>query len=711
MVGGVSDPKARMLVSVPSPIVSSLPLPLDTVLSACPHDCPSTCALEVERLGPDRIGKVRGGRHNPYTAGVICAKVARYADRVHHPDRLTQPMLRVGEKGVGRAAFRPIGWEDALDLLAERFLQAAQRHGPETVFPYFYAGTMGLVQRDGIERLRHVMGYSRQASTICVALADAGWTAGAGVKRGLDGREIGDADLVVMWGGNPVNTQVNVMTHIARARKERGAKLIVIDPYRTGTAEQADLHLMLRPGTDGALAAAVIHVLFRDGFADRAYMARYTDAPQELERHVATRTPDWAAAITGLDPQEIERFAHLYGSTRRSFLRLGYGFTRSRNGAANMHAASCLPAVTGAWQHPGGGALYSNSGMYRLDRSLIEGLDRLDPSVRRLDQSRLGPILTGDKRDLGDGPPVTALLVQNTNPMMVCPEHIKVREGFSRPDLFVAVHEQFMTETAMMADLVLPATTFLEHDDFYIASGHTFLQVGRKAIEPVGQARSNHDLLCGLAQRLGADHPGFRMSAWEIIEATFAASGLPDPATVYEQGGLDCAPDFETRHFLNGFGHPDGKFRFRPDWSGLGPGHERMPALPDHMPVIEEADPDHPFRLVTAPARSFLNSTFTETAASRAREGRPTALVHPQDCARLGIVEDSLVRLSNRRGSVLVHARPFGGLQPGVLVVESIWPNGAFVGGIGINALTSADPGYPAGGAVFHDTAVALAKA
>jgi anaerobic selenocysteine-containing dehydrogenase len=289
-------------------------LPLDTVLSACPHDCPSTCALEVERLSPERIGKVRGGRHNPYTAGVICAKVARYADRVHHPDRLTQPLLRVGEKGIGRAAFRAIAWDHALDLLADRLLRAAQRHGAEAVFPYFYAGTMGLVQRDGIERLRHAMGYSRQISTICVSLADAGWKAGAGIKRGLDGREIADADLIVMWGGNPVSTQVNVMTHIARARKERGAKLAVVDPYRTGTAEQADMHLMLRPGTDGALAAAVMHVLFRDGFADRAYMANHTDAPEELEQHLAARTPEWGAAITGLDAEEIVRFAHLYGS-------------------------------------------------------------------------------------------------------------------------------------------------------------------------------------------------------------------------------------------------------------------------------------------------------------------------------------------------------------------------------------------------------------
>ncbi len=686
-------------------------MPRDTAYSACPHDCASTCALEVERLGPDRIGRVRGARHNAYTAGVICAKVARYADRVHHPERLSQPLLRVGEKGVGRAAFRPIGWEGALDLIAERFTAAAQRHGPEAVFPYFYAGTMGLVQRDGIDRLRHVMGYSRQDSTICVALSDAGWLAGAGVKRGLDGRELADADLIVIWGANPVHTQVNVMTHVARARKERGAKLVVVDPYRTATAEQADLHLMLRPGTDGALAAAVMHVLVRDGFADRVYMAKYTDVPEELERHLLSRTPEWAAAITGLDAREIVDFARLYGATRRSFLRIGYGFTRSRNGSANMHAVSCLPAVTGAWQYPGGGALYSNGGLYPLDRTLIEGLDRVDPAVRRLDQSRLGPILTGDKRDLGDGPPVTAMLVQNTNPMMVCPEHLKVRDGFLRPDLFVAVHEQFMTETAAMADVVLPATTFLEHDDFYIAGGHTVLQVTRKVIEPLGEARSNHEVICALAKRLGSRHPGFEMTAWEVIDATLKASGLPDAETIYRQHGYDCVLDFESRHFLNGFGHSDGRFRFKPDWRGFGPGHEHMPVLPDHMAVIDEASPEHPFRLITPPARSFLNSTFTETPASREREGRPTALIHPEDCAEFGLAEGDKVRISNRLAAVIVHARPFAGLRRGVVAVEGIWPNAAFVGGIGMNALTSAEPGFPAGGGVFHDTAVALSRA
>ncbi len=687
-------------------------MPLDTstapeyVHSVCPHDCPSTCALEVERLSDTRIGKVRGARDNSYTAGVVCAKVARYAERVHHPDRLTAPLKRVGAKGEGMSAFEPISWDEALDATAEAMLRAEQKHGAETVWPYFYAGTMGLVQRDGIERLRHVKGYSRQKSTICVVLADSGWQAGVGVRRGVDSREIAKSDLIVVWGGNPVSTQVNVMTHIAKARKDRGAKLAVVDPYRTGTAEQADVHLMVKPGTDGALAAAVGHVLLAEGFADRGYLTRYSDWDAELEAHYATCTPEWAAGITGLQAQEIVDFARLYGRTQRSFIRVGYGFARSRNGSSNLHAVTCLPTITGAWRHEGGGALYASSTIYPLDRTLIQGLDRLDPSVRVLDQSRIGPVLTGDRQDLGEGPPVTALFIQNTNPMAVCPESARVRDGFRRDDLFVCVHEQFMTDTAAMADIVLPATTFLEHDDIYTASGHTHLQVARKAIEPHAECRPNHAVICELAKRLGAEHPGFAMSEWRIIDETLKASGLPDARNMLERRWLDCALPFETMHFLDGFGHADKWFHFKPDWAGVGRDAAPMPRLPGHAPIIDAADGAHPFRLVAAPSRTFLNTSFTETPGSRKREGRPTVLIHPEACARLGLKADDRARLGNRLGSVVLRVRPFDGLQPDVAVVESIWPNADFEEGLGINTLVSADSGPPNGGAVFHDTAI-----
>ncbi|MCH2394050.1 molybdopterin oxidoreductase family protein [Oceanibaculum sp.] len=684
-------------------------MPLDIVHSVCPHDCPSTCALEVERLDAHTIGRVRGAQDNSYTAGVVCAKTARYAERVHHPDRLAKPLRRTGEKGSGN--WQEISWEDALDEIADAFLKAAQRHGSETVWPFYYAGTMGLVQRDGINRLRHVMRYSGQHSTYCNALSDAGWLAGTGRKGGPDSREMSESDLIVIWGGNPVHTQVNVMTHVTRARKERGAKLAVIDTYRTATAEQADIFLCVNPGTDAALACGIMQVLFAEGFADRDYLARYTDVPAELEAHLARRTPEWAAAICGVPAENIRAFARLYGATPRSYIRAGYGFTRSRNGAAQMHAVTCLPAITGAWQHKGGGALYGQSAIYRWDKSLIEGLDRIDRSVRVLDQSQIGRVLTGDAEALRNGPPVTALLIQNTNPATVAPESLLVNKGLRRADLFTVVHEQFMTETAQLADIVLPATTFLEHDDLYQASAHSYIQIGRKAIEPYAEARENHWVICELAKRLGAEHPGFGMSAWEMLDATLRASGWPDAETVWQKHWHDAIGDFETMHFRNGFGHPDGKFRFRPDWTAMGPHHAGLPALPDHCGLIDSATADRPFRLVTAPARNFLNTSFTETPTSTKREGRPTLMIHPGDMAALDLSDGQLVRIGNDRASVALHAKPFDGVNRGTLICESVWPNHAFVEGVGINALVSADPGGPNGGAVFHDTSVWLRAA
>ena len=570
---------------------------------------------------------------------------------------------------------------------------------------------MGLVQRDGINRLRHAMRYSREDLTICSMLTGTGWRAGVGVLRGVDGREMAKADLIVVWGGNPVSTQVNVMTHITMARRDRGAKLVVIDPYRTASAEAADLHLMPLPGTDGALACAVMHVLFKEGYADREYMARYADDPAGLEAHLAARDPAWAATITGVPEDSIVDFARLYGGTKRSYIRVGYGFSRSRNGSAQLFAVTCLPTVTGAWQYEGGGALQSNHGLVALDRSLLEGLDVLDPSTRILDQSRIGPILTNDRRDLGDGPPVTALLIQNTNPMAVAPESGLVRRGFARDDLFVCVHEQFMTETAAMADIVLPATTFLEHDDFYTAGAHTYLQLSRAILPPHAECRSNHDVVCALAKRLGARHRGFEMTPLELIDHTLRASGLPEVAEFPDDGWLDCCPPFTRSHFLDGFGHADKKFHFRAGWAALGPEHAKLPAFPDHVAVTDDGDPERPFRLVAAPSRSFLNTSFNNTPSGVAREGRPTALIHPSVLTGLGLAEGDRVRLGNGKGSVVVHARAFDGLQKRVVIVEGVWPNHAFEEGIGINLLTSADPGLPRGGAVFHDTSVWLRPA
>jgi anaerobic selenocysteine-containing dehydrogenase len=683
--------------------------------SACPHDCPSTCALEVEIFDAHTIGRVRGAAENAYTAGVICAKVARYAERVHHPARLLQPLRRKGPKGSGE--FTPISWDDALDLTAEHFIRAEQAHGCEAVWPYYYAGTMGHVMRDGINRLRHAKKYSGFFSTICVNPAWTGFIAGTGKLAGADPREMAKSDLVVIWGTNAANTQVNVMTHSTRARKERGAKIVVVDVYMNATMQQADLPLLIRPGTDGALACAVMHCLFRDDKADWDYLDRYTDAPRELAAHLRTRDPAWAARITGCPAETIEAFARLVGENKRAYFRLGYGFSRSRNGAFNMHAASCIPAVTGAWRYEGGGAFHNNGDVFHLDKTLIEGNDARDPAIRMLDQSRIGPILTGEEEALQGGGPVTALLIQNTNPVSVAPDQEVVKSGFARNDLFVCVHEQFMTDTAKFADVVLPATMFVEHDDFYTAGGSQYILLGPKLIEPRGECRSNHEVICALAKRLGAEHPGFAMTPRQLIDATLQRSGWGTLAEIEKNRWIDCQPDFATAHYLNGFAYPDGKFRFRPDWPRVpfGRWHRNvslrpMPDFPDHWDVIEEADATHPFRLATSPSRGFLNSTFTETPTSLARERRPEVMIHPDDAAALGIEDGDCLTLGNRRGQVRIHARLFDGVRAGVLVAESIWPNSAYPDGRGINTLTGSDAVPPFGGAAFHDNRVWVSK-
>jgi anaerobic selenocysteine-containing dehydrogenase len=689
---------------------------LRVAATACPHDCPSTCALEVEVLDTRTIGRVRGARGNSYTDGVICAKVARYAERAHHPDRLLHPLRRTGPKGSGQ--FARISWDEALDLVAEQFLKIERQHGPAAIWPYYYAGTMGLVMRDGINRLRHAKKYSGFHSTICVNPAYSGFAAGAGKIAGVDPREMAKSDLVVIWGTNAVNTQVNVMTHAIKARKERGAKIVAVDVYMNGTMEQADLAVLVKPGTDGALACAVMHCLFRDGRADWGYLDKYTDDPHALEAHLRTRTPEWASAITGCPVETIETFAKLVGENKRAYFRLGYGFSRSRNGAVNMHAACCIPAVTGAWQHEGGGAFHNNADIYHFDKTMIEGRDVADPSIRMLDQSRIGAILNGEPGVLHGGPPVDGLFIQNTNPVSVAPDQNAVKRGFARDDLFTCVHEQVMTETALMADVVLPATMFVEHDDIYRGGGHQYIILGPKLIDPPGECRSNHEVHAALAQRLGADHPGFRMTPRELIDDLLRRSGWGTLETIERERWIDCQPDFATSHYLNGFAYPDGKFRFKPDWPTVpfsspqlnGPVQD-MPAMPDHWDVIESADDVHPFRLATSPARAFLNSSFNETQTSRAAEKRPTAMIHPQDAAVLSVTDGGRIVMGNRRGAVSLHAKLFDGVRRGVVIAESIWPNAAYEDGCGINSLTGADPVAPYGGAAVHDTRVWIRRA
>lgn len=690
--------------------------------TVCPHDCPSACALNVDLDAEGRIGRVRGSPDNSYTAGVICAKVARYAERLYHPGRLLRPKRRKGAKGEG--AWQEVSWDDALDEIAEAFVKAEAAHGSEAVWPYFYAGTMGQVQRDSIERLRHAKRYSGFFGSICTNMAWTGYVMGTGALRGPDPREIAKADCVVIWGTNAVATQVNVMTHAMKARKERGAKIVVIDVYDNATMKQADLGLIVRPGTDAALACAVMHIAFRDGYADRAYMTQYADDPAGLEAHLQTRTPEWAAAITGLSVEEIETFARLIGTTKKTFFRLGYGFARQRNGSAGMHAALSVATVLGSWQYEGGGAFHNNGDIFRLNKAELMGTSYADPDIRMLDQSQIGRVLTGDAEALRHRGPVTALLIQNTNPVNVAPEQRLVKKGFLRDDLFVAVHEHFMTETADVADIVLPATMFVEHDDVYRGGGHSHILLGPKIVEPPETVRTNLFVIEELARRLGvADRPGFGLSEYQHIDHMLKASGWPGYDTLKEERWFDCQPDFRQAHYLDGFGHPDGRFRFRPDWQNgkspnkpparlgnLGP-VAALPEFPDQVDLIEVADAAHPFRLATSPARNFLNSTFSETQTSREKEGRPEVMVNPADAARLAIADGDVVRIGNGRGTLRIHARVTDAVKPGVLVAEGLWPNKAHLDGEGINVLTGGDAVAPHGGAAFHDNKVWLEKA
>ena len=389
-----------------------------------------------------------------------------------------------------------------------------------------------------------------------------------------------------------------------------------------------------------------------------------------------------------------------------------------------MHAALSVAAVTGCWQYEGGGAFHSNSGVLKLNTDLVEGTRLRDPRVRHLDQSRIGAVLTGDETALHGGPPVTAMLIQNTNPANVAPEQRLVKRGFLRDDLFTCVHEQFMTDTAMLADVVLPATMFMEHDDIYKGGGHQHVILGPKLIDPPVGPRTNHFVIEELGKRLGVSHlPGFGMTEREHIDVMLEKKGLGTFSTFADERWADLQPAFNDAHFLNGFAHPDGKFRFRADWSGqvapnrppasiglYGPVAE-LPEFPDHVELIETADEVHPFRLATSPARNYLNSTFSETPTSRAKEGRPELLLHPDDAAAIGVEDGARVEIGNERGEVVLHAKFFAGLKRGVVVAEGLWPNSAHERGEGINVLTGADAPAPYGGAAFHDNKVWVRRA
>ena len=537
--------------------------------SVCPHDCPSTCALDVELLGDDKIGRVHGAKDNSYTAGVICAKVARYAERIHHPDRLLHPLRRKGPKGSGQ--FERISWDDALDITAEAMLAAERSYGPEAVWPYYYAGTMGLVMRDGINRLRHAKRYSGMYATICTTLAWTGFIAGTGKLAGPDPREMAKSDLVVIWGTNPVNTQVNVMTHaIARPQGARRQDRRHRHLPATAPCSRPTWRCACGPAPTARSPARSCTCCSATATPTGRTWSNTPTARASSKRTCKTRTPEWASAITGLSVAEIETFAKMVGTTPRTYFRLGYGFARQRNGAHNMHAALCIPSVTGAWLHEGGGGFHNNGAIYHWNKSLIEGLDVADPSVRVLDQSRIGPVLTGDPADLKGGPPVTALFIQNINPVQVAPEQRKVKAGFAREDLFTCVHEQFMTATAQMADVVLPATMFLEHDDVYQGGGHQHILLGPEADRAAGRMplQPRGDLRAGQARRRRAPRLRHEPARDHRLDPAEVRLGHARRAGSQEVDRLPAGVR-RRRTTSTASRYPDKKFRFKPDWPNV----------------------------------------------------------------------------------------------------------------------------------------------
>ena len=675
--------------------------------SACPHDCPSTCVLDIEHDN-ESIYKVRGNKDNSYTKGVICAKVSRYRERTHHKDRLTSPMKRIGKKGNGD--FKNITWDEALDIICSNFSKIKNNYGTEAIWPYFYAGTMGLIQRDGINRLRHAFEYSGQNSTICNTLAQTGYIAGTGSLWGPDPREVINSDVIIIWGGNPASTQVTFMKHVQNARKKNNAFLIVVDPYLTKTARLADLHIKLRPGTDGALACGIMKILFEKNAIDYEYMKQFSNGYEQLKEHLNKKERNWASAISGGKNETINHISNLISKTKKVYFRLGYGFSRQRNGSFNMHAVTSISTVIGSWKVLGGGAFYNNGGIYNINKDLIEGNQYIKKNIRMLDQSRIGPILTGNQKALQNKIEVKALFIQNTNPLVVAPESLLVRKGFSREDLFVCVHEQFLTETAKYADILLPATSFVEHNDIYIAGGHQHLTFGPKLINNIGKSKSNHTVINAISKRLGVDKKEFNMTEEEIINETLMLSNLGSLEQLKDKKFIDLQPDFNTSHFINGFGHSDKKFHFIPKWKSKDNKFNNTYNLPDHYDIIEKTNKSCPYKLVTAPAHNFLNSSFTETSSSKRLESKPKIKIHSHDMTKLNIKDNEVVEIGNYRAKLKIHVEKFDGLLEGVTVVEGVWPNEYFIEGNGINFLVGSDSPEPSGGAVFHDVAIWIKK-
>jgi anaerobic selenocysteine-containing dehydrogenase len=676
--------------------------------SVCPHDCPSCCSLDVT-IEAGRVTAVTGDPAHPFTQGVICGKVREYAERVHSPLRITQPLRRVGPKGAGR--FEPIGWDEAVADVARRWRAIIAAHGAEAILPFSYAGSMGQVQYYAGHPLFHALGASRLDRTICVGTAYAGWRATVGAVTGNDSEQMVGADLVVLWGINAAYSSINVMTLVKQARA-RGAWVVVVDPYRTPTAQQADEHLMVRPGTDGALALAVMHVLVAEDRVDHDYLARATLGFDRLAAHLQAWTPRRVAPIVGLPEATIVAFARRYGATRASFIRVGIGLSRHDNGGMTCRTLACLPALTGAYADPHGGALLSSGGAAGFDYAVLERPDLMpDPPPRIINMVQLGRALTDPEL----APPVKALYVYSSNPAAVCPNQTLVLAGLARDDLFTVVHEQVMTDTARYADLVLPATTSMEHEDVYRSFGHFYLQLTAPVVPPVGEARSNWEVCGLLARALGVAEAHYARPPAAVIRELLARGDDTVRGITYEQlreaGSVRLNLPRPYMPFAAGAPTDSGRVELYSERLAA----RGLPPLPTWTPLREGPANEgrgarYPLQCIVPPNRFFLNSSFSQSELLRRRQGTPTVMLAPSDAEARDIRDGDEVRVESARGSATFTARVTDATRPGVAVIEGIWWHRFHPGGRGVNVLTDDRLTDMGGGPALHSNLVQITR-
>ncbi|MBN9410355.1 MAG: molybdopterin oxidoreductase family protein [Burkholderiales bacterium] len=659
--------------------IAAAPAP-HQVRGACPHDCPDTCSL-ITTVEDGRAVRVQGNPEHPPTAGVLCTKVSRYTERTYHPDRLLTPLRRTGPKGSGQ--FESVGWDEALHDIAARLSAIAARNA-EAILPYSYAGTMGLVQGEGMAaRFFHRLGASLLDRTICASAGAEGLMYTLGGKVGMRVEHFAESDLILIWGSNPITSSVHFW-RLAQQARRRGARLVCIDPRRSETADKCDEHIALLPGTDAALALALMHELVTNDWLDHDYIERHTLGWAQLRERALQWTPDRAAAVCGIEAAQIRALARAWGTTPRAAIRLNYGMQRVRGGGNAVRAIACLPALTGAWRHRAGGLLLSSSGQYPTDRAALQRPDLLaGRRPRTINMSTIGDALLAPASP-DFGPRIEAVVVYNSNPLAVAPESGKVVEGFARDDLFTVVIEHFQTDTADFADYVLPATTQLEHWDIHTTYGHTDVLLNRPAIAPMGQARSNSAVFRALAARMGftdacfADDDlamcrqafGDRVSFDRLMADGFAAQTLPE------------AP------FAHGnFPTPSGRCEFFSERLA----RQGLDGLPDHLPNHEPwgSSAEHPLAMISPPARNFMNSTFVNVASLRAADDRPRLEIHPDDAAARGIGDGALVRVFNSRGEHRCHAEVTTRARRGVVHGLGIWWRKLGADGTNVNQLTS----------------------